>query len=70
MLKIKQLTLFSLILLIAATLFVPVKNLSAQDDMPVSDEEILVPPSSGSSAPVIDDSDATMDPAIVDDYES
>ncbi|MFA6238697.1 MAG: hypothetical protein WC635_15285 [Bacteriovorax sp.] len=69
MLKIKQLTHFSLILLIAASLFAPVKNLRAQDDMPVSDDEIIVPPS-GSTAPVIDDSDATMDPAIVDDYES
>lgn len=60
MLILKRLSSFSLVLLLTLTVLHPIK-VSAQDDMPVSDDETLIPPgSSNSGTPpvIIDESDS------------
>ena len=56
MLNLKRLSHFSLVLLLALTVFSPLQ--AEEDDMPVSDEEIIVPQGSNSGTPpvIIDDS--------------
>lgn len=58
MLNLKRLSHISLVLLLALTVFSPLQ--AQEEDMPVSDEELIVPQGSNSGTPpvIIDESDS------------
>lgn len=60
-LKLKKLSHFSLVLVVALTVLSPSTALAQDDDMPVSDDEIIIPPGSNNTdtpPTIIDESDS------------
>lgn len=66
----KKLSTFSLVFLMALTLG-SLHKVHAQDDMPVSDDEIIVPPgsSNGQTPPVIIDESDSESVSDVEEYD-